>query len=741
MAVNAKEPQIAGRVEQTFLSLGNTALNSKDYSLAVSLFKRALEQTPALAKVIEFNIRFAQSKLNNLFPKDCSALVGKSDVSLAADIYSINSENAVVDIVVPVFNALEDVQRCLDAINRNTDGFTVNVYIVNDGSDMPTTEWLRAFCKNKPMFVLTENDKNKGYTPTVNVGLRQCKGDYIVTLNSDTIVTKGWLTGLVRCFKTNAEFGVVGPLSNAASWQNVPILLDENNQFAVNELPQGWNADDMAVLVSAASKRYYPQVPFVNGFCFMIAKAAFDKVGLLDEETFPTGYGEENDYCIRVAQAGFKLAICDDTYVFHAKSKSFGHEKRKQLSKVGSDALKAKHGKDKVNELAGQIRDMTVFNDIRQQVRQALTNAANSFTKDPLLNRILFLLPVSGGGGGVHSIVQETMGMRRIGVRAKIAVPKKHRHKFIKKYEDIDVVEDLFIGFEPHELGDLSKKFDVIVGTIYTSMKLVKEVVDINPEIQPAYYIQDYEPFFSELGSSAWQEARDSYTLLPNAILFAKTDWICQKVHEEHGVQVRKVSPSIDHDVYKPDPLAKTHSGLEAKIVLSAMIRPKTPRRGAERTMSLLKRVYDHLGDKVHIELFGCADEDPLFQQLERGFKYNNNGELTRLGVAAVLQKSDCFIDLSDYQAFGRTGLEAMACGAFSMLTKFGGIYEYAVDGYDSLIINPFDEDECFNRLISSVTRNDVLARLKANSLMKSANFSVHKAAVSEAIELIRGYV
>ncbi|OXY82113.1 glycosyltransferase [Oceanimonas doudoroffii] len=736
MKDNTRTQPASNTEDKTYLAQGNSALKSGDYQQAINLFQKVLKQSPELHKIINFNVKLAQSKLlppqkNNSTNQPKLVLPASNS---PANLYGINSEKYTIDIVIPVYNALDDVQRCLEAIERNTDGFNVNVYIVNDGSETPTTEWLRAYCKNKPMFVLTENEHNRGYTPTVNVGLRQCKGDYIVTLNSDTIVTKGWLSGLVRCFKSSTELGVVGPLSNAASWQNVPNLLDENNQFAVNELPNGWTADDMALLVRNASNHHYPQVPFVNGFCFMISKAAFEKVGLLDEDTFPTGYGEENDYCIRVAEAGFKLAICDDTYVFHAKSKSFGHEKRKKLSKIGSDALKAKHGKEKVNKLAGKIRDMDIFNDIRGQVQQSLTKSFSKSVKDPLLNRILFLLPVSGGGGGVHSIVQETMGMRRIGVRAKIAVPKKHRPKFIKKYEDIDVVEDLFLGFEHHELGELSKKFDVIVGTIYTSMKLVKEVVSANPGIQPAYYVQDYEPLFSEPGTPEWQEARDSYTLVPNAILFAKTDWICQKVYEEHGVHVRKVSPSIDHDVYKPDPLAKKRAGLEDKIVISAMIRPKTPRRGAERTMRLLKNLHDRFGEKVHIEIFGCAEEDPLFQKLERQFKYKNNGELTRPGVASVLQKSDCFIDLSDYQAFGRTGLEAMACGTFTISTKYGGILEYMFNNKNGFLVNPFGNIEAahFDSLLSA----ENIKHLKRNSLITASNYSIHKAALSELFSL-----
>lgn len=722
--------------KQTLLAQGNQALSDGNFVAAIDFFKKALVQNPALTKLVEFNIALAQKRAGLFIVEHLQNIPTHSENAIKDPeiLYAINNEILKIDIVVPVYNALDDLERCLHAIEKNSDGFEVTTYIINDGSDKSTTDWLREFCRNRPQFVLKENEKNKGYTPTVNVGLGLCKGDYVVTLNSDAIVTKGWISGLVRCFKNDNSLGVVGPLSNAASWQNVPQLFDENNQFMVNELPAGWTPDDMALLVRSNSKRLYPHVPFVNGFCFMIVRTALDQVGSLDEATFPTGYGEENDYCIRIAEAGFKLAICDDTYVFHAKSKSFGHEKRKHLSKVGSDALKAKYGKDRVNALAGEIRGMSVFNDIRENVKSALNKSLSKAEKDPLLNRILFLLPVSGGGGGVHSIVQETMGMRRIGVCAKIAVPKKHQKKFIKKYEDIDEVEDLFLGFEPDELGELSKKFDVIIGTIYTSMKLVKEIVDCNPRIQPAYYVQDYEPLFSEPNTPAWQEARESYTLVPNTILFAKTDWICQKVYEEHGVQVRRVSPSIDHDVYKPNPGVK----VKDKIVVSAMIRPKTPRRGADRTMRLLKCLSDQLGDKIQVELFGCEESDPLFQQLERNFNYNNSGELTRLGVAKVLQKSDLFVDLSDYQAFGRTGLEAMACGAFVLITKYGGIHEYARHQKNALIIDPFASID-ISWLAGVLNDKKIIEKMKQVSIITAASYSIHKAALSELFLFSRG--
>lgn len=713
-------------VSKSPLAQANEAFRNKDFDKALKLYIAAQKLYPELKSMIDKNIENTRKHIG-------------------LPVSSPDTRKTSIDIVVPVFNALEDVKKCLASLNESTDGFNVKIIVVNDGSDEQTTKWLREFCKNKLLFKLIENPKNLGYTKTVNVGLKASNADYVITQNSDTIVSHGWLIGLINCMKSDKKIGICGPLSNAASWQNVPDLYDETRKFAVNSLPHHFTIAQMSQVVKDASLKTYPILPFVNGFCFMIKREVINKIGYMDEENFPIGYGEENDFCIRAQDAGYKLAIADDVYVYHAKSKSFGHEKRKQLSEDGTAKLKQKHGLEKYADLVNKVKITDQLDQIRARIKSRLDkNTAPpstinekiaSDTKNPLTKRILFLLPVSGGGGGVHSIVQETMGMRRIGVEAKIAVQKKYYQKYTNIYRDIDAVEDLFLGYEPLELNQLSKEFDVIVGTIYTSMKLVKDVAEANPNIQPAYYIQDYEPLFSENGSPAWQEARDSYTLVPNAILFAKTNWICQKVYEEHGVHVNKVSPSIDHDVYKPDPSAQKLAGLEGKIVISAMIRPKTPRRGAGRTMLLLKRLYEHFGDKLHIELFGCADDDPLLQTLERGFKYKNNGELTRLGVAAVLQRSDCFIDLSDYQAFGRTGLEAMACGVTLITTKFGGIDEYAVDNLNSIFVDPFNENETVKKVFTFLTKSPI-NKFKIESLRTASRYSIHQAVVSELVKL-----
>jgi hypothetical protein len=131
-----------------------------------------------------------------------------------------------IDIVVPVFNALDDVKKCMESIRTRKDGFTVRTIIVNDGSDESTTAWLQEYCHADGTFELIEHSANQGYTKAVNTGLRATAAPYVILLNSDTMVTRGWLKGLVRCINSGLKIGIVGPLSNAASWQNVPDLYE-----------------------------------------------------------------------------------------------------------------------------------------------------------------------------------------------------------------------------------------------------------------------------------------------------------------------------------------------------------------------------------------------------------------------------------------------------------------------------------------------------------------------------------
>jgi GT2 family glycosyltransferase len=642
----------------------------------------------------------------------------------------------LVDVIVAVHNALDDVQACIASLLQAATTTRQRIIIVNDGSEIDTTLWLReiavAPCPDYLIFDLVEHPNNRGYTCAVNTGLRRSSAPFVVTLNSDTIVTDGWVEGLLSCINSAPDIGICGPLSNAASWQNVPELYAADKSFAVNALPPDLSADDMAVVVRRSSLRTRPRTAFVNGFCYMIRREVIDAIGLMDEAAFPVGYGEENDFSIRAQDAGFVLAIADDTYVFHLKSKSFGDDRRKQLSRAGNVAIREKHGSARFDSLVDQVKDTTAMDAVRDRINCLLASGpstrASLVWERFMAQKVLFVLPVRGGSGGVHSVLQEALAMHRMGIVARIAVEMRHLSNFRILYRDVPEAEEIFHGFGPGELDRLAVDFDVVVATIYNSVAQVAAICARFPWIQPAYYIQDYEPNFSLPDTDAWRLARDSYTRLPGAVCFAKTAWLCHEVERRHGIRVAKVRPSIDHDVYGPAPGPRAP---DRTVHLTAMIRPSTPRRAAGRTMTLLARLSRAHGDAVRITVFGCDPADPAYLALDRDFPHNNLGGLDRTGVAALLRQSDLFIDMSDYQAFGRTALEAMACGSLALVPLIGGADEYARNGENAIIADTFDITACQTAIEALIADRPRLDRMRLAAVETANAYSARRAAVS----------
>ena len=284
-------------------------------------------------------------------------------------------EQPCVDVVVCVHNALAYVKQCLDSVfSKSTAKF--RLIVVNDGSDQPTTEWLQGMASRTESTDLIETACGPiGYTRAANVGLRAATGDYVVLLNSDTIVSRLWLESLVDCMTSDDRIGIVGPLSNAATWQSVPDCVDDRGRWAVNKLPPGYNVDEFAELVFAVSDRQFPKVPFLNGFCLMLRRDVIGQVGYLDEKSFPRGYGEENDLCLRALDAGFYLAVADHCFVYHAKSKSFGASARDELAQEGRHALYEKFGKVRIEQRSEEARNSTSLERIRRTIKDALESA------------------------------------------------------------------------------------------------------------------------------------------------------------------------------------------------------------------------------------------------------------------------------------------------------------------------------------------------------------------------------
>ncbi len=627
-----------------------------------------------------------------------------------------------VDVVICIHNALEDLKLCLQSVIERSPKMQ-QLILVNDGSDEETSRYLETFAESTIFPVeLIHNVEQRGYTIAANQGMRKSPADYVVLLNSDTIVTPHWLESLMACGESDPKIGIIGPLSNAASWQSVPERFGGDGDWEVNELPAGVTPDAVASRLLMDYEPAYPRVPLINGFCLVIKRRVFNTIGFFDEETFPKGYGEENDFCLRAGEAGFDLAVAENCYIFHAKSKSFTHEKRRVLSKGATEKLHTKHSKEKVEAACAVLRDDPDLEKVRK--------AFGSLQQKPVEFKVLFLLDFKGEGGGTHSIVQEANGLCRLGVYAEMAVPDRFADFYTTHYPGYPA-RRFYVYQSDQELVAYAAGFDVVVATLFTSVSLLKRIRDIHPHILPAYYIQDYEPLFYEETNALHRRALQSYELIPDMLCFAKTRWLCETVHKHHGVEVQKVWPSIDHSVYEATDPPRDPTG---KAVVCAMVRPSTPRRSPGLTMRVLSRLKKELGDELEIVVFGCDDSNPFWETKGEweSFAFTNKGVLKREGVAEVLRSSTLFLDLSTYQAFGRTGLEAMACGCVPVLPRAGGTDEYGVDAGNCRFVDTTNEDRIVATVLELLSDREALKRMQNAAIHTADEFTITRASKSE---------
>lgn len=216
-----------------------------------------------------------------------------------------------IEIIVPIYNAHDAVKNCLISLEKHNKG---NVTLINDASTDKRIDHLTQLFAKKNKWKLITHTHNKGFVKTANEGLKLSQGHSIL-LNSDTIVTQYWLDAFEELCTGCINIGTATALSNNAEICSIPKFLANN--------PIPTNIEKLSEIIYKYHKPTYPEIPTAVGFCMLITQQAKEKVGYFDEGKFGHGYGEENDYSLRVTEAGLKNVICDNAYVAHIGNESF----------------------------------------------------------------------------------------------------------------------------------------------------------------------------------------------------------------------------------------------------------------------------------------------------------------------------------------------------------------------------------------------------------------------------------
>ena len=208
------------------------------------------------------------------------------------------------DIVIPIWNQPERTKRCLESIVRET-AEPIRLILVDNGSEAPTRELLEKFQMESRFPVqIIRNEKNLGFIKGVNQGIRASGAPWICLLNNDTVVTRGWLTELLRTGQGSAKIGLINPTSNSLG-------------FDAGSTP----LNDYARSLQGESGRW-AELTTALGFCLFSRRPLYDQIGLLDE-SYGMGYFDDDDLSRRVRNAGLLCARACASYVYHEEQVSF----------------------------------------------------------------------------------------------------------------------------------------------------------------------------------------------------------------------------------------------------------------------------------------------------------------------------------------------------------------------------------------------------------------------------------
>jgi len=221
-------------------------------------------------------------------------------------------ETGLTSIIILTHNQWDQTRECLESIKRHTPE-PHEIIIVDNGSTDETRTRLKSCIGTQSNLRVVINHNNRGFATGNNQGLTLARGEYVLLLNNDTVVTPGWLKGMQAVLQHNPQIGIVGPMSNYVSG---PQLVPDTSYRNLSEL------DRYAMQWAAEHTMQIASVSRIVGFCLLAHRSVFNRIGGLDER-YGSGNFEDDDLCIRAALVGYKGCIAQDVFIHHTGSQTF----------------------------------------------------------------------------------------------------------------------------------------------------------------------------------------------------------------------------------------------------------------------------------------------------------------------------------------------------------------------------------------------------------------------------------
>lgn len=669
------------------------------------------------------------------------------------------------DILIPIYNAFEHLQRCIDSILLHTKGNHA-IYLLDDCStDHRVLPLLRSYEDADARVHVIESAENRGFIHNVNRGFELSQND-VVILNSDTEVTEGWLDRMDRCLHSRPDIGIVCPLSNNATILSVPVMNKPNL------LPEGIDPQRFGSLIAEVSTREYPELPTGVGFCMLVSRDTLNLTGFFDP-AFGMGYGEENDFCQRARVAGKKIVCCDDAYVYHYGEASFNGMERISEKRMENERLLQSRWPHYIKDVYSfccrnplrELQERIYFctKELEMPVLPSILHVIHSFDMpggtelhtrniiDGLSSRFhsTVIYPASVPGQWIDLEAKEVDGYLRVLKLRKESIMVSD--SFIGAPGDLinEDVENIFaslmrgvnyaivhfqhlIGWDSLLLPIIAKHQGCkVVISLHDYYLLCPEYNLILPDLRRCRKTladsQDTECLYC-LGAKRRYHQTDNPPILRDYIakrkqiitrvfeaadlLIAPSEFVLEQFNQAYGEMIKDKIITVPHGI---EPLQKSKRKNKGNILRVGFLGNASDRKGI---LVLLQTARFLKGMPIRFEIFGGLP--PAVRKLATELGIVQHGSYDRRDLPLLLSRTNLVIIPSIWdETFCLTVSESQMMGIPVIASNAGAISERIIDGETGFLVPPNDVKAIAAKLLA-IQKNP---RLLENVASKLRNY------------------
>jgi len=219
-----------------------------------------------------------------------------------------------VSVVIVSFNTATLLYNCLTALFEACATLALEVIVVDNASCDGSAEMVRAAF---PQVQLVVNQENLGFGAANNQAISIALGQYVLLLNSDTIIWPGAIEQMLRELEDTPALAAVGPrlIGGDGKWQRsafrfpTPVVL----------LLEQFNLARFTPVVRRRRRKHSSgssfSVDWLIGACLLVRRSALATLGAFDTRFFM--YGEDIDLCYRLRSAGWDIRLVPDATIMH----------------------------------------------------------------------------------------------------------------------------------------------------------------------------------------------------------------------------------------------------------------------------------------------------------------------------------------------------------------------------------------------------------------------------------------